>query len=320
MSGVSVVVISKNEGFLTSTLEALKMQCAEIGAECVVVDASRGSLSHLRDAHPWVRWHDSTAPRDREVTIPHQRNEGVGIAAGHVIAFCDAGGIPAEGWLSRLTAPIVDGLLSATGGPIRSVRPSAYGTLNEVPSGSKVPSVVTSNFAVSRELFDRVGGFDERFDYGSDTDFGWRVEEAGEKAVSVCDAVMTIDWGDRRRQLRRDWRYGQAKARQWQLRPERRMTLVQDSPEVLVYPLLLLTAPPAILAAMATRRWVLLAPWIQALSILHRRDRSFGRPRDAMLSHLVVSLGICHEMLSTSPSRVAAGRRHMLGGRVPVEQ
>jgi Glycosyl transferase family 2 len=300
MADVSVVLISKNEVFLSATLTALKDQCDEVHAECVVVDASNGRLSSVRDAHDWVRWHDYVAPPGRGVTIPHQRNEGVALANGEVIAFCDAGGMPSEHWLSRLIAPIIGGTASATGGPIRSRRNTAYGTLNEAPSGAPLPSVVTSNFAFTKALFERVGGFDERYDYGSDGDFGWRIRELGEVVVSVPDAIMTIDWGDRRRQLKRDYVYGQAQARQWVLRPERRRKILLESPEVLAYPLLFLTTPPALVAALLTRRWVLLAPWVQAYAALYAWDRWRKRPHGAMLDHLVVSAGICRELAAAA--------------------
>jgi len=305
---ISVVVISKNEDFLSETLFALEAQCATSAAECVVVDASDLGLHQIRDAYPWVRWHDFRGPVGRSVTIPHQRNFGVSIAQGDVIAFCDAGGIPEDGWLSRLTSPILDGSVTATGGPIRSRYRSSYGTINDVPTGAPLPMVVTSNFAFARELFDRVGGFDERFDYGSDTDFGWRIEEAGETVVSVRDAVMSIDWGDRRRQLRRDLRYGEAKVRQWLWRRDRRRRIVQESPEILVYPLLFLTTPFAILAAVITRRWVLVGPWLGAYVIFIVRDVRFGRRIDSMLDHFMVTLGICKELASAAPRRWTGGR------------
>lgn len=305
---VSVVIISKNEPFLSETLEALRAECDEIDAECVVVDASRGRMRDVRDAHTWVRWYDYTAPPGRSVTIPHQRNAGVGLAKGEIIAFCDAGGIPGKSWLSRLTAPIIDGSAAATGGPIRSRRPTAYGTLNEERSGASMRSVVTSNFAFTRVLFDRVGGFDERYDYGSDGDFGKRIGELGEVVVSVPDAVMTIDWGDRRRQLRRDIRYGEAQAREWLLHPERRRRIVFETPEVLIYPVLFLTTPLALAAAIISRRWLVLAPWVQALAAIYAWDRFHKRPNHAMLDHIVVSVGILRELGSAGRDRLG-GRR-----------
>jgi Glycosyl transferase family 2 len=304
VAGISVVVISKNEEFLSSTLDILASECAEVGAECVVVDASGGELGAVREAHAWVRWQDYIAPAGRRVTIAHQRNVGVGIASGDVIAFCDAGGTPAPGWLSHLTSPIVVGEASATGGPVHSLRSSPYGTLNEVPTGRVLTKTPTCNLAFTRDLFDRVGGFDERFDYGSDIDFGWRISDAGEVVVSVADAVMTIDWGDRRRQLQRDLRYGEAKARQLLLRPGKRRWILRESPEVLVYPLIFLTAPIALGLAAATRRWRLLAPWLASIAVLYARDRHFDRRGDALLDHAVVSIGIPKELMRAGLTRL----------------
>lgn len=302
-----MVVISKDETPLSVTLAMLREQCADVGAECVVVDASMGRLGRVRDDHPWVRWHDYVGPAGRSVTIPHQRNVGVGVASGDVIAFCDAGGVPASCWLSNLTTPILKGNASATGGPIHSRRRSAYGTLNDLPTGAVVRRVVTCNLAFSRALFNRVGGFDERFDYGSDSEFGWRIEEAGERVVSVSDAVVTIDWGSRRRQLKRDLRYGEAKVRQFLLCPEQRRRILQESPEVLVYPVLFLTAPLALIAALVSRRWALVVPWALGCATLFARDLWFRRPLDAMLDHVVVSIGVCRELARASLARLRRG-------------
>ena len=112
-----MVIISKNEESLAGTLTALRTQCDGMDAECVVVDASNGRLGAVRDAQAWVRWYDFAAPAGRRVTIPHQRNLGVDLAKGEIIAFCDAGGIPADDWLPLLSSPIIDGDAVATAGP-----------------------------------------------------------------------------------------------------------------------------------------------------------------------------------------------------------
>ena len=320
MSQVSVVVISKDEPSLAITLDELRAQCAEFGAECVVMDASMGRLHDVRNDHPWVRWNDYVGPGDRAITIPHQRNAAVAVATGEVIAFCDAGGIPESGWLAQLTAPIIGGGAAATGGPIRSLRRSSYGTLNDLPSGAAVRSVITCNFAFSRALFDRIGGFDERYDYGSDTEFGWRINEAGESVVSVSGAVVTIDWGSRRRQLNRDLRYGEAKARQVLLCPGQRRRILQDNPEVLVYPLLFLTAPFGVLGALLSRTWSLGTPWALGCALIYGRDLRFRRPHGAMLDHLVVSVGICRELARASLASMRNPDRWHLRLSLPVRR
>ena len=71
----------------------------------------------------------------------------------------------------------------------------------------------TINLAFRREVFDTVGGFDEGFAYGSDTDFSWRVTDAGYRIRSVPDAIALHDTGTLRRQLRRSYLYGKARVR-----------------------------------------------------------------------------------------------------------
>jgi len=62
-------------------------------------------------------------------------------------------------------------------------------------------------------VFDEVGPFDETFEYGSDTDFSWRAVHAGIGIRYVPDALVLHDWGTRKRQLKRSYAYGKARAR-----------------------------------------------------------------------------------------------------------
>ena len=87
---ISVVIIVKNELNIKDTLDLLYHQILELGAECVVVDASTPPLSALSTEFPWVRWFNfSSKDPDRHITIAEQRNFGVAESIGEIIVFCD---------------------------------------------------------------------------------------------------------------------------------------------------------------------------------------------------------------------------------------
>ena len=160
-----------------------------------------------------------------------------------MIAFVDAGCVPAAGWLDALVAPIAERRELVTVGGRYSgdgrylLRPVEPHHVRDAP---------TMNMALHRAALERIGGFDERFAYGSDVDFCWRAADAGFAVLMVTGADMRTDWGGTRRQLRRAWRYGEARARLYRKHPRRLPELPRHDPMLLAYPLYLLGLPLAL--------------------------------------------------------------------------
>jgi hypothetical protein len=50
--------------------------------------------------------------------------------------------------------------------------------------------VLTDNLGFRRQVFDRLGGFDEELARGEDLDFGWRAIDAGYEPQTVSGAVV----------------------------------------------------------------------------------------------------------------------------------
>ncbi|GAA3227979.1 glycosyltransferase family 2 protein [Actinocorallia longicatena] len=290
---ISIVVISKDEPSLEETLGALTKQADDLGTlvELIVVDASDGRLARIAETHPAVVWIDYTAPAGAGVTIPHQRNAGVRVARGDVIVFTDAGCLPGTGWLDRLTAPLRSGEETVTAGMITggslydadAAHRGAAAYLDECPTG---------NLAFLRTAFDEVGGFDERFAYGSDIDFSWRLSDAGNRLRSVPDAVISHDWGTGKRQLKRSYVYGQARARLYRKHSRRWRRLLTREPMVVVYPVFLLGLPVLLLAPLLP--WVLLYPLLLLVPVW--RNRGNGAVR-VLVDHLAYGAGVLRELL-----------------------
>ena len=244
---ISIVIISKDEAELDETLTDVEAEVSSLteSAEIVVVDASSGRLDYIRQRHePTTHWIDFKQPAGIRISIPHQRNAGVREARGDIIVFIDAGCRPNEKWLMHLLAPLLEeSEMAVTGIFVDAGGKGRYELDAEELKNVYVRECPTLNLAFRREAFDAVGGFDESFEYGSDVDFSWRLNDIGYRIRRVPDAVVRHDWGTPRRQRRRSYLYGKARARLYLKHKARRKNVLRDDPIVVIYPLFLLGLP-----------------------------------------------------------------------------
>jgi glycosyltransferase involved in cell wall biosynthesis len=287
---ISVVIISKDEPSLDGTLTDVAAQAGALGepAEVIVVDASSGRLDDIRKRHgAAVSWLDFRPRQGSRTSIPQQRNAGVAAARGDIIVFTDAGCAPAGQWLSRLVAPLRAGEAVTAGVTLStSAVAGLYDrTPAEIAARAYLSECPTINMAFLRSAFDSVGGLDEWFAYGSDIDFSWRLVDAGYRIRQVPGAIVRHDWGDWRRQLRRSYRYGKARARLYRKHRARLRRVLRADPMVVVYPAFLLGLPLTVLFPLYPA--LLLVPaW---------RNRSRGAVR-VVIDHLTFGLGVLAEL------------------------
>jgi len=286
---ISVVIISKDEPDLDATLADVAAQVdllAEPG-EIVVVDASAGRLDQIRRRYQdTVRWLDFQPPAGVRVSIPHQRNVGVREAKGDIIVFTDAGCRPQPGWLASLVAPLQADENVTAGESQGEAGAKHYKLpLDEVGEATYLKEAPTLNFAFRRKVFDAAGGYDERFAYGSDVDFAWRVNDLGYRIRYVPDAVIEHDYGTSRRQRHRSYVYGKARARLYRKHRARRRHIMRDDPIAVIYPLFLLGLPLTLV----------FPPYPLLLLIPAWRNRSEGIGR-VLVDHLLFGAGVLAEL------------------------
>jgi glycosyltransferase involved in cell wall biosynthesis len=200
---LSVVIPTRNRReVLLATLESLERQRApEGGFEVVVVDngSSDGSAAAVREL---------AGGSDLQLQVveePHggpasARNRGVAASSGELILFlgddtepADPGLIASHVRLHRAAAKESYAVLGrVTWNPHQQVTPfmewlvgrgGFQFSFNRLQAGpvSPVDAFWTAHVSLGRGLFDRAGGFDERFPYAAveDVELGTRLERAG---------------------------------------------------------------------------------------------------------------------------------------------
>lgn len=208
---VSVVIPTRNGATrLPSVLDALSKQTLQGAFEVIVIDDhSTDSTAEVAASYPFVR----VVRNDGAAGVPGASNVGVRAAAAEVIAFTDDDTMPAENWiehglelLGATAADAVAGHIDVPLGPhptLTELMDLGRGYLDQEHYVS-CGYFATANLWMRRELFDRIGGFDERFTAQShDSDLGARIAEAGLRVIYAADLVVEHPPRSRPRQLAR---------------------------------------------------------------------------------------------------------------------
>jgi glycosyltransferase involved in cell wall biosynthesis len=245
---ISIIIITKNDEGVAITLDALKHVQYPAETEIIVVDGSlpKNRLEHIREKYSEVFWLAYDSSKDKKATFSQQRNMGVRSARGKCIIFLDSSCIPREDWLTILYSSINDQH------PIVASKTESLGMTSVYGANSKttLTEIKESNgngLGMEKSVFDKIGGFDERFSYGEDTDFSWRASDAGYKIMLNPKAVIGHDFGDFKTELKRAFRYGAARAKLYRRHTERVGQLLGHDINVLAYSLFIVFSPIAII-------------------------------------------------------------------------
>jgi GT2 family glycosyltransferase len=126
------------------------------------------------------------------------RNRGVEATDSPWLLFCDADDEVDAHWLASMASALRSGATLVAGpidyrrlneGLLRSWRGADQAFLHEPLR--YLPAAHSANLGVTREVFERLGGFDEAFTGAcEDIDFCWRAQETGETLLPVPNAVV----------------------------------------------------------------------------------------------------------------------------------
>jgi GT2 family glycosyltransferase len=188
---IAVVIPTRGrEARLAFALESLVGQLEPERFEVVVV----------RDADASRPWAEQPAELDvRYLTRPGtagptaKRNVGWRATEAPLVAFTDDDCRAAPGWLETLVAA-AEGestFLQGRTAPDPKEAHLLHGLARSVEVARPTGWFETCNMAYPRQLLERLGGFDEAFDFGGeDTDLAWRAIEAGANPVFVSEALV----------------------------------------------------------------------------------------------------------------------------------
>jgi glycosyltransferase involved in cell wall biosynthesis len=177
------VPVRDRQALLPGLLEALDRQTLDHQRfEVIIVDDSSADQTRAI-AQAWV---DSGGASRRHLVASegkgpaHARNRGLRLATAEWIAFTDSDTLPDEDWLEAglrsvesLGAAAIEGSVEAW--PASSIGPRTHQVVNRTGG-----LYMTANMIYRRDLLQRLGGFDERFqEFLEDSDLAFRVMDSG---------------------------------------------------------------------------------------------------------------------------------------------
>ena len=190
---VSVIIPAFNEEkYIGNVFDGLRVQTFR-DFETIVVDGN--STDRTRDI---ARKHARVIV-DRRKGIGRARNTGAKAAKGGILVFLDADTKPSRTLLETYYRAFKDSDDVAATGPILPLEKTnkrvniGYKVVSVLLVKSSIlfgrPSIVGSNFAVRKKVFDRVGGFNEKYLTYEDWDLSLRIRKLGRIAY-LDDAVV----------------------------------------------------------------------------------------------------------------------------------
>lgn len=209
-----IVTVRNEEASIDALLDSL-LGGSRAPDEIVVADGGSTDrtverLRHRAASDPRVRF--LVAPGNRSVG----RNAAVRAAKASIIACTDAGVRVEPDWLERITEPFADSGVDVVAGFYRSAGETAFERAAGVVSAPHLEEVDREHFlpstrsvAFRRAAWERVHGFDERWDHNEDTPFALSLKRAGCRFAFAPDAV--VRWrprGDLRSFWRQHRRFG----------------------------------------------------------------------------------------------------------------
>lgn len=197
MTFVSVIIpIFRRTEWIGKCLESLSKQNYDGNFEVLVIDdgsPNYNEIKYIVDSVKIKNRIEIKLFRKENAGPAVARNYGVGLAKGEILCFVDDDSIPAEDWLSNIIESFNKNINAGiVNGRTRSFdRKSAIPVLIE-EYVYPAKSWATCNIAYRRDIFEKLGGFDESFPDPSweDNELGLRARWAGYSHVYAENSVV----------------------------------------------------------------------------------------------------------------------------------
>jgi glycosyltransferase involved in cell wall biosynthesis len=193
---VSVIVPARNAArTLVQQLDAIAEQDYAGPFELIVaVNGGRDGTAEVAD-----RWNRRRGLAKIVDAAPgrgpgYSRNRGAAAASGDFLAFCDADDIVSPGWLGALAAEAERADLVTGPHATELLNDARIRSCQSVPPPERrfhdfLPIASSSNCGVWKQVFEDLGGFDERRHSGEDVSFSWRAQLRGFE-LSVAEQAL----------------------------------------------------------------------------------------------------------------------------------
>jgi glycosyltransferase involved in cell wall biosynthesis len=196
---VSVVIPLLNNGdTIGEQLDALAAQTFTGTWEVIVSD--NGSTDGGPDEV--LRW-QGKVPSLRVVDAadqpgtPHARNVGAGAGSGRLVLVCEADDAVAPEWVAAMAKGLEGCDLAGGRFDVATLNDPVVRSWRWMPNDrlltplSFLPYAMGANCAVTRDAWEKLGGWNEAyFKGGDDVEFSWRAQLAGYRLCFVPDAVV----------------------------------------------------------------------------------------------------------------------------------
>ena len=287
---ISIIIITKNDKEIETTLDNLKNIDNPYEIEIIVVDGSepKSTLKTVKDQNPETKWIYFDTSRYKKATYAEQRNAGFAASKGDIIVFIDCGCQPEKKWLTELIVTI------ESGSDIVASRiiPHNSSTAFTIPSVSEkvhpIPESPTNGLAVRKRVFETIGGFDERFTYGEDNDFTWRARIAKFTLLRNEDAIIYHNWGGTKSEIKRAIKYGAGRSMLYKKHPYLWRQILGYDANVMFYGGFILLLPLALICPVYPI--ILLLPFIKNIR---------NHPVRIVFTNLLYGIGVVYGLFKT---------------------
>jgi GT2 family glycosyltransferase len=156
---------------ICGALESVRQQVSDRDEIIVAVDHEPELAARVRASFPDVKVVENALVRG----LSGARNTGIAVATREIVAFLDDDAIAADGWLDHLCAPYDDPAVAVVGGRVEpswdESRPAWFPpefdwvvgcTYAGHPGVGPIRNVIGANMSFRREIFEALGGFDDR--------------------------------------------------------------------------------------------------------------------------------------------------------------